>query len=128
MLTEAIVRYRARIFLPDDIYSRSHKSNRTVIAIFSCSSSSRDSNVISAQWKSILNIFRALQSCASEGGVAPSPSLKLLVGHLHTGFCSHLSTKNQYNKPCKQPDLARITQHSILKCGHVALYAIKTYR
>ena len=33
-LSKAIVRYRARVFLPDAIHSRSHKSNSTVVANF----------------------------------------------------------------------------------------------
>ena len=37
LLSKAIVKYRARAFLPDTIYSRSHKSNSTaVVKKFSC--------------------------------------------------------------------------------------------
>jgi len=71
--------------------------------------------------------FWSSSSHTSEGGVAPSSSSKLLAGCLHIDFCNHLSTKNRYYKPCKLPDLSRITQCSISKSGHVTSNAIENY-
>ena len=57
-------------------------------------------------WKSLI-----------KGGVAPSVPIKLLDELLHIGSRSLLSSKNQYSKPCKRANLARIAQLSISKVG-----------
>ena len=52
-LSEAIVRYRARIFLLDAIHSKSHKSNCTVIAKISCAAAQKtktELNIMVNQW------------------------------------------------------------------------------
>ena len=108
--------YKARVFHPDVIHSRSHKSNSTVVAIFSllhfevlkCVALNIKCNYCSM--KVNFRRFQSSLSHTSEGGVSPSLSLKLLAGHLYFGFFSHLSIKNRYNKPCKLPDLVKIAQ------------------
>jgi len=47
--------------------------------------------------------------------------LKLLAGRLHSGFCSHLLTKNLCNKFCNQPGAARNSTTLQIKCGRVPL-------
>ena len=73
-------------------------------------------------------MFLSSSSCTSEGGVAPTSSLKLLAGRL--AFAAIYQPKidiRTCNKPCKLPDLARIVQRSILKSGHVPSYTIENH-
>ena len=85
----------------------------------------RETNYQHSSLHRLSHFTESSSSHTSEGGVAHSLSLKLLAVHLHTGFCSHLSTKNQ---PCKLPDLSRIVQHSISKCGACPLVHDKKLR
>ena len=95
--SKVTVGYRARVFRPDTIHLRNYKSDSTVVAKFSLMQLKFVALNIKCNHCSMKvdsGYIYSYSSHASEGGVAPSSSLKLLAGCLHIGFCSHLSTKN----------------------------------